>query len=119
MENKKLYIGLGLLAAAGLGIYLYRKNKAESTETETKANAIGRRKLSNQIFLTSRVPSSMVATSIAPIRKNSTPIPLAVPTPTHRYCCVQWDEYGRCRKEELVHILTPCGSQTPSKTVST
>jgi hypothetical protein len=29
MENKKLYIGLGVLAVAGIAVYLYRKNKAE------------------------------------------------------------------------------------------
>ena len=40
MENKKLYIGLGILAVAGLGIYLYRKNKSENS-TEEKASIAG------------------------------------------------------------------------------
>lgn len=45
MDNKKLYIGLGVLAVAGIGFYLWKKKQGESSETEEKANAIGRRTL--------------------------------------------------------------------------
>ena len=30
MENKKLYIGLGILAIAGIGYYMWKKNKSEN-----------------------------------------------------------------------------------------
>ena len=30
MENKKLYIGLGILAVAGIGYYIWKKNKSEN-----------------------------------------------------------------------------------------
>lgn len=46
-NNKKILIGLGVLAAAGLAYYLWKKDKSEdATETKTggekKASAIGR-----------------------------------------------------------------------------
>jgi hypothetical protein len=30
MENKKLYIGLGILAVAGIAYYMWNKNKTEN-----------------------------------------------------------------------------------------
>lgn len=39
--NKKLLIGLGVLAVAGIGVYMWKRRKDE----ETKSNAIGRRNL--------------------------------------------------------------------------
>jgi len=41
--NKKVLIGVGVIAAAGLAYYLWKKNEDASTEgKEEKANAIGR-----------------------------------------------------------------------------
>jgi|JI10StandDraft_1071094.scaffolds.fasta_scaffold429775_2 hypothetical protein len=40
MENKKLYIGLGVLAVAGIGYYMCKKNKPE----EQKSNITSCRK---------------------------------------------------------------------------
>ncbi len=37
--NKKLLIGLGVVAAAGVGYYLWKRKK--DSETETKSNAKG------------------------------------------------------------------------------
>jgi len=34
--NKKVLIGLGVLAVAGIGIYMWRKKQGEVSETETK-----------------------------------------------------------------------------------
>lgn len=48
MNNKNLYIGLGVLAVAGIGFYMWKKKQGESSETETagvseeKASATGR-----------------------------------------------------------------------------
>jgi len=56
--NKKVLIGVGVLAAAGLAYYLWKKNKDASTEgKEEKANAIGR-------FSTS---GSMLTPRVAPV----------------------------------------------------
>jgi hypothetical protein len=35
MENKKLYIGLGILAVAGIGYYMWKKNKTEEKSNFT------------------------------------------------------------------------------------
>ena len=35
MENKKLYIGLGVLAIAGIGYYIWKKNKPENKSNVT------------------------------------------------------------------------------------
>lgn len=40
MENKKLYIGLGVLAVAGIGYYMWKKNE----EKEVKSNFTSCRK---------------------------------------------------------------------------
>ncbi len=35
MENKKLYIGLGVLAVAGIAYYMWKKNEGEETSNIT------------------------------------------------------------------------------------
>jgi hypothetical protein len=50
MENKKLYIGLGVLALAGIGYYIWKKNeekeksKLSSDDMKSNVTAIGGQK---------------------------------------------------------------------------
>jgi hypothetical protein len=37
MENRKLYIGLGVLAVAGIGYYMWKKNNEISTEEKSES----------------------------------------------------------------------------------
>jgi len=67
--NKKVLIGVGVLAAAGLAYYLWKKNKDASTEgKEEKANAFGR-------FSTR---GSMLTPRVAPIVATKAPNPTNV-----------------------------------------
>ncbi len=58
MENKKLYIGLGVLAIAGIGYYMWKKNKPEeqkSNITACRAGTCPYKRTDGSIFCTSAV----------------------------------------------------------------
>lgn len=79
--NKKVLIGLGVLAVAGVAFYMWKKKKgSESSESETKseekANAFGRIGRVSQRVSPSIVSASRVTPIIANNRVVSVPTPL-------------------------------------------
>jgi hypothetical protein len=73
--NKKVLIGLGVLAVAGVAFYMWKKKQGESSETETavaseeKANAIGRN--STLRFSPSRVAPVVASNRVVATKSTS------------------------------------------------
>ena len=88
MKNKKLIIGLGILAVAGIGYYMWKNKKSAKS------------RVSNSDVKSVTPPSEMGATNtdddsdFTGIRKT-------------KNCCVK-EVNGICTETKEVHYLTPC-----------
>jgi len=93
--NKKILIGVGVLAAAGLAYYLWKKNEASENETKTggekKANAIGRN-LGVNVAKPSPIILNTTYTVRDCVKKDKNGVILGTESPINKPCSTGYKE---------------------------